>query len=203
LSLVSEDGVMRKGDEVSKELEGLRVAALVEEGFEEVELTEPMRALQDVGARVDIVSPREDRVRSWHHGNWGHDFQVDTPLVSVDAAEYDALLLPGGVRNPVRMRRNPDAWRFIRAFFDAIKPVAAICHAPWLLIDSGTLDGRKVTSFPSLQEDLRNAGGHWVDQEVVVDRGLITSRNPDDIPVFSKTFITEIARSRQDSVRGR
>lgn len=184
---------------MSKDLDGVRVAALVEEGFEEIELVGPMEALQRAGAQVDVVSPKKKTVRSWHHGDWGHDFTVDVTLTAADADRYDALLLPGGVRNPDRMRRNPDVWRFLQAFFAAGKPVAAICHAPWLLIDSATLDGRRLTSWASLQLDLKNAGGDWVDEQVVVDRGLITSRGPQDIPAFSRTFITEIARARQSA----
>jgi protease I len=180
---------------MSAELEGIRVAVLVEQGFEQVELTEPVKALEATGASVDIVSPREGKVRAWNHGDWGEEVDVDVPLGSADANAYDALLLPGGVMNPDRMRRNPDAWRFVKAFFATIKPVAAICHAPWLLIDSGVVDHRRLTSYPSLQSDLTNAGGNWVDQEVVVDRGLITSRSPRDIPAFSRAFIAEIMRA--------
>ncbi len=181
---------------MTRELDGLRVAAVVEEGFEQVELVEPMEALVEAGARVDVISPRKGTVRSWHHGDWGKEFPVDVSLDAADPNLYQALLLPGGVRNPDRLRRNPDVWKFVRAFFAASKPVGAICHAPWVLIDSGVIEGRKLTSYPSLQMDLKNAGAKWVDQEVVVDRGLVTSRNPQDIPVFSRTLITEIARSR-------
>jgi len=186
---------------MKKELEGLRIAALVEEGFEEVELVKPRETLEAAGARVDLVSPREGKVRGWTRGNWGEEFTVDFLLKSADAGLYDALLLPGGVRNPDKLRRNPDAWRFVQEFFAASKPVGAICHAPWLLIDSGVIDGRQMTSYASLQMDLRNAGADWVDKQVVVDRGLVTSRGPQDIPVFSRTLVAEIARSRQDAVK--
>lgn len=182
-------------------LEGFRVAALVEEGFEQVELVGPVVALEQAGAQIDLISPREGKVRGWTQGNWGQEYPVDVQLSQADPDQYDGLLLPGGVRNPDRMRRNPDAWRFIQAFFKAGKPVAAICHAPWLLIDSETLDGRTLTSFPSLQMDLKNAGGNWVDREVVVNRGLITSRNPQDIPAFNKTMIEEFALSKAQSWR--
>jgi deglycase len=179
---------------MSAALEGLRVAALVEQGFELVELTEPLNALQAAGAKVDVVSPRDRIVRSWDHGNWGDELPVDVRLGTADPNVYDALLLPGGVMNPDKLRRDPDAWRFVRAFFATRKPVAAICHAPWLLIDSGVIDGRRLTSYPSLQTDLKNAGANWVDQEVVVDRGLVTSRSPSDLPSFSRAFIAEIMR---------
>jgi deglycase len=179
---------------MSAALEGIRVAALVEQGFELVELTEPVNALQAAGAKVDVVSPRDRTVRSWDHGSWGDEIPVDVRLGSADPNVYDALLLPGGVMNPDKLRRDPDAWRFVRAFFATRKPVAAICHAPWLLIDSGVIDGRRLTSYPSLQTDLKNAGANWVDQEVVVDRGLVTSRSPRDLPSFSRAFIAEIMR---------
>jgi protease I len=175
-------------------LEGLRVAALVGQGFELVELTEPMKALEAAGAKVDVVATREATVRSWDHGDWGKEIPVDVRLGSADPNAYDALLLPGGVMNPDKLRRDPDAWRFVRAFFATRKPVAAICHAPWLLIDSEVIDGRRLTSYPSLQSDLKNAGANWVDQEVVVDRGLVTSRSPRDLPAFSRAFIAEIMR---------
>jgi protease I len=180
---------------MSGELEGIQVAALVEQGFELVELTGPKKALETAGAHVDIVSPREGTVRAWNHGDWGEEMRVDVRLESADANLYDALLLPGGVMSPDKLRRNPDAWRFVKAFFATRKPVAAICHAPWLLIDSGAVDSHKLTSYPSLQSDLKNAGANWVDQEVVVDRGLITSRRPADIPAFSRAFIAEIMRA--------
>jgi protease I len=177
-------------------LEGTRVAAVVEEGFEQSELVEPKRALEEEGAVVDIVSPRKDTVRSWARGDWAEEFKVDVPLPLADPERYDALLLPGGVRNPDRLRRNEDAWRFVRAFFTAHKTVAAICHAPWTLIDAGVIDGRTLTSYPSLQTDLKNAGAAWVDQEVVIDRGLVTSRSPRDLPAFNRAVIEEISRSR-------
>jgi protease I len=176
-------------------LAGVKVAALVEEGFEEEELVGPRNLLEASGAHVDIVSPRRDKVRSWTRGNWGAQFAVDVPLNSADPAGYHALLLPGGVRNPDRLRRNEQAWRFVRAFFESGKPVAAICHAPWTLIDAGVIDGRRMTSYESLQTDLRNAGAEWVDREVVVDRGLVTSRGPRDIPAFTRAFVEEIAYS--------
>ena len=134
---------------MSGELDGIRVAALVEQGFEQVELVEPMKALEAAGAKVDIVSPREGKVRGWNHGDWGDEVDVDVRLDSADPNVYDALLLPGGVMNPDKMRRNPDAWRFVKAFHATRKPVAAICHAPWLLIDSGVIDSHRLTSGPA------------------------------------------------------
>jgi protease I len=187
---------------MTRKLEGLTVAALMEEGFEEVELLEPAKMLKETGILVDVVSPKEGTVRSWSKGNWGDEFAVDVPLKDADPDAYDGLLLPGGVRNPDRLRRNPDAWGFVQAFFAAHKPVAAICHAPWTLIDSGVIEGRKMTSYHTLQMDLKNAGADWVDQEVVVDRGLVTSRTPEDISAFTRAFITELVRSRQDVLRG-
>jgi len=177
-------------------LKGSRIAALVEEGFEEVELVEPMKALVEAGATVDLISPHETKVRSWSHGNWSKDYPVDAVLSTADPQKYDGLLLPGGVRNPDRLRRNEDAWRFVRAFFSAGKPVAAICHAPWTLIDAGVIEGRRMTSYPSLQTDLKNAGADWVDKEVVVDRGLVTSRSPKDLPAFNRAMIVEFAKAR-------
>ena len=176
-------------------LQGMKVAAVVEEGFEQVEFVAPAKALEEAGARVDLVSPRRGRVRSWNHGDWGKEFTVDVVLSEADAKDYDALLLPGGVRNPDRLRRNEDAWRFVRAFFSAGKPVAAICHAPWTLIDAGVIEGRRMTSYPSIQTDLKNAGADWVDEEVVVDRGLVTSRSPKDLVAFNKAMIAEFSEA--------
>jgi protease I len=171
-------------------LKGRRIAVLVADGFEQVELTEPMKALEREGARAEIVSPAENRhVKGWNRDNWGDSFAVDVRLEEADAARYDALLLPGGVMNPDTLRRLAKAQEFVRAFFQEDKPVAAICHGAWTLIDSGVADGRRLTSYPSLQADLLNAGADWVDEEVVVDRGLVTSRRPEDIPAFNQTMI--------------
>jgi protease I len=175
------------------ELNGKRVAMLVAEGFEQVEMTEPRKALEDAGARVDLVSPADGRVKAWAKTDWGEAFDVDTPLSQAKADDYDALVLPGGVMNPDHLRRDEKAVSFARAFFEAGKPVAAICHAPWLLVEADVVRDREVTSYPSLQTDLRNAGARWVDREVVVDQGLVTSRNPDDIPAFNRKMIEEIA----------
>jgi protease I len=183
---------------VADELRGKRVAALVDNGFEQVELTEPKKALEAAGATVDIVSPQQGTVKGWQHGHWGDEMKVDRPLASARADEYDALLLPGGVMNPDKLRANPQAVAFVKGFVDAHKPIASICHGPWTLIEAGAVRGRKMTSWPSLQTDLKNAGAQWVDQEVVVDNGLVTSRKPDDIPAFNRKMIEEIAEGIHD-----
>lgn len=174
-------------------LNGKKVAILVEQGFEQVEMTQPKQALEQAGARTQIVSPQKGKVKSWEHTDWGSEYPVDVQLDQARPEDYDALLLPGGVMNPDYLRRNEKAQEFVRAFFDAGKPVAAICHAPWTLIDTGVVSGRAMTSYPSLKMDLINAGANWVDQEVVVDNGLVTSRNPDDIPAFNKKMVEEFA----------
>lgn len=174
-------------------LDGKKVAILVSNGFEETELTSPKEALEEAGAETEIVSPVEKRVRSWADTDWGSKFKVDVPLSEAEAAQYDALLLPGGVMNPDKLRLEPKAIEFIREFFDAGKPVAAICHGPWTLIDAGVAKGRRMTSYPSIKTDLKNAGADWVDEEVVVDNGLVTSRKPDDLPAFNRKMIEEFA----------
>lgn len=176
-----------------RRIDGERVAILVANGFEQVELTEPRRTLEEAGARTDIVSPEDGRVRGWQHTEWGDSFDVDVPLGDADPEDYDALLLPGGVMNPDNLRRNPDAQRFVRAFFMAGKPVASICHGPWTLIDAGVVEGRSLTSYHTIQQDLKNAGATWLDEEVVVDHGLVTSRSPDDIPAFNRAMVEEFA----------
>jgi protease I len=176
-------------------LQGKKVAMLVADGFEQVEMTEPRRALEKAGAHVEIVSPKTGRVRGWQSTDWGDDFDVDVTLSAADSEDYDALVLPGGVMNPDKLRAIPEARAFVRAFFDDGKPVAAICHGPWTLVDAGVIEGKKVTSWPSLQADLGNAGATWIDQEVVVDATLVTSRKPDDIPAFSRATITLIANA--------
>ena len=180
-------------------LRGKKVAILVAEGFEQVEMTEPRRALDEAGAQTSIVSPKDGEVQGWNHFNKGDTFTVDVPLAKASARNFDALLLPGGVANPDQLRINASAVGFVREFFEAGKPVAAICHAPWLLIDAGVVRGRKVTSWPSLKTDLQNAGAEWSDQEVVTDHGLVTSRKPDDIPAFNRKMIEEFAEGRHGS----
>jgi protease I len=170
-------------------LRDLRVAILIDDGFEEVELIEPWKALREAGARIRIVSPKTDRVHGWNFTDWGHFTSVDVALDQAQPDEFDALLLPGGVMNPDALRIQPKAVAFVKAFFDARKPVASICHGPWTIIETGAVRGHKVTSWPSLKTDLRNAGAEWVDQEVVVSGNLVTSRKPDDIPKFIQSMI--------------
>lgn len=181
---------------MANELHNKRVAALVENGFEQSELVEPKKALEQAGAKVDIVSPHSDKVKAWQHTNWGLELTVDRQLDEARPEEYDALLLPGGVMNPDKLRWNPTAVQFVKGFVQSGKPIAAICHGPWTLIEAGGVRGKKMTSWPSLQTDLRNAGAQWVDQECVNDHGLVTSRKPDDIPAFNKKMIEEFAEGR-------
>lgn len=176
-------------------LNGKKVAILVTDGFEQVELVEPRKALDQAGATTRIVSPKKDRVRGWNHTEWGDEVKVDVHFEQARPQDFDALLLPGGVINPDKLRLEPRAIEFVKAFFDNNKPVAAICHGPWTIIDAGAARGRKITSWPSLKTDLRNAGAEWVDQEVVTDRNLITSRKPDDIPAFNRGMIELFSRS--------
>ena len=183
---------------MADELRGKRVAALVDNGFEQSELLEPRHALEQAGAHVDIVSPQRSEVKGWRHTDWGQSIKVDRALDEARADEYDALLLPGGVMNPDKLRGNPKAVAFVKSFVQAAKPIAAICHGPWTLIEAGGVKGRTMTSWPTLQSDLRNAGAQWVDQQVVVDRGLVTSRKPDDIPAFNQKMIEEFAEGRHD-----
>jgi protease I len=177
-------------------LRNKRVAALVDHGFEQSELVEPKKALEAAGVRVDVISPQSGKVKGWKHTDWGDEVTVDRPLDGAKADDYDALLLPGGVMNPDKLRINKTAVQFVKHFVDAGKPIAAICHGPWTLIEAGAVKGRRMTSWPSLATDLRNAGADWVDQECVVDKGLVTSRKPDDIPAFNKKMLEEIAEGR-------
>ena len=166
-------------------------------------MTEPKRALEQAGATVDIVSPQPTKVKGWNHTNWGDEVKVDVALDSASPDRYDALLLPGGVLNPDKLRMNPKAVQFVKAFADSGRPIAAICHGPWTLIEAGAVKGRKVTSWPSLQTDLKNAGANWVDQECVTDNGLVTSRKPDDLPAFNKKMIEEFGEGRHDRNKNR
>jgi protease I len=174
-------------------LQGKKVAILVADGFEQVELTEPRKALDQAGARTQIVSPKKDKVKGWNHTEWGDEMPVDVPLNEARPEQFDALLLPGGVMNPDHLRRDPAVQRFVKSFFDDGKPVAAICHGPWTLIDAGVARGRKMTSYETIQMDLKNAGVDWTDQEVVVDGNLVTSRKPDDIPAFNRAMVEQFA----------
>jgi protease I len=178
-------------------LEGRRVAILVTDGFEYVELVQPRKALDQAGADTNVVSPKPDRVRGWNFTDWGDEIPVDVPLDRARADDFDALLLPGGVINPDSLRIQPKAVAFVKAFFDADKPVAAICHGPWTIINAGAARGRRMTSWPSLEVDLRNAGAQWVDEEAVTDQGLVTSRRPDDIPAFNRAVIDLFSRAHR------
>jgi len=177
-------------------LEGLKVAILVTDGFEEVELTEPRKALDQAGADTSVVSPKGDEVRGWNFTDWGQKLPVDLKLDDARPEDFDALLLPGGVINPDKLRIIPAAVAFVNAFFDAGKPVAAICHGPWTIIEANKARGRRMTSWPSVRTDLKNAGADVVDQEAVVDGNLVTSRKPDDIPAFNREMIKLFARAR-------
>ncbi|HSC92538.1 MAG TPA: type 1 glutamine amidotransferase domain-containing protein [Gaiellaceae bacterium] len=178
------------------ELQGKRVAILAADMFERVELVEPRKALEDAGARVEVVSPKEGEIQGFDHYDASDTVPVDRTVEEASADDYDALLLPGGVGNPDALRTDENAVQFVRGFFEQGKPVAAICHAPWTLIEAGVVGGRRLTSWPSLQTDLRNAGADWVDEQVVVDRGLVTSRKPDDIPAFNAKMLEEFAEGR-------
>lgn len=181
---------------MAEKLEGKRFAILATNGFEQSELEEPKKALEAAGGRADVVSSNHGEIRGWQHGDWGHPVHVDVTLERANADEYDGLVLPGGVINPDKLRMDPHAVEFVRAFVESGKPIAAICHGPWTLINAGGVRGRKVTSWPSLQADLENAGAHWIDQQVVVDQGLVTSRKPDDVPAFNRRMIEEFAEGK-------
>ncbi len=176
---------------MNNQLEGKKLAILATDGFEEVEFTKPRKALEEAGAETHFVAPHDGKVKAWDQTDWGSEYEVDKTLDEANPEDYDNLMLPGGVMNPDKLRQNEKAVQFVSAFLEAGEPVAAICHAPQLLIETGELDGMKMTSYPSLKTDLKNAGANWVDQEVVVDRGLTTSRNPDDIPAFNNKMIEE------------
>ncbi|MBX3011670.1 MAG: type 1 glutamine amidotransferase [Caldilineaceae bacterium] len=187
------NGQKPKNGHQQGQLAGKKVAILVTDGFEQVELTEPKAALEAAGAATHIISPKGEKVRGWEHTKWGDDFPVDIALDAANAKDYDALLLPGGVMSPDKLRMNKKAVAFTRAFFTEHKPVAAICHGPWTLVEADVVRGRKLTSYASIQTDLKNAGATWVDQEVVVDQGLVTSRQPDDLPAFNRKMVEEFA----------
>lgn len=173
-------------------LKDKRVAIITENGFEEEELTSPKKALEEAGAKVDIISPQKDKVKAWAHDHWSIDLPVDVPIEKAKVEDYDALVIPGGVLNPDQMRINKHCVEFAQQFLESGKPVAAICHGPQLLIETGMIEGRTMTSYPAIKTDLLNAGVLWVDKEVVVDNGLVTSRSPKDLPAFNKKMIEEI-----------
>jgi protease I len=181
----------------SSRLDGCRIAILATDGFEQSELTEPKRLLEEAGAKTDVVAPGgATQIKGWKHKEWGDPVPVDVALKDAQASNYDALVLPGGVMNPDLLRLQPTAIALIKSFGDAGKTIAAICHGPWTLIDAGLVDGRKITSWPSLRKDLENAGAQWQDSEVVSDGPLISSRKPDDIPAFAKAIIERLAGAR-------
>jgi len=176
-----------------KDLHGKRIAFLLTDGFEEVELTQPRKALDEAGAKTEIVSPAKGEIQGMNHNDKGDKFKVDITLEKADPEDFDALVLPGGVMNADELRTYPDAVSFVKAFFDQGKPVAAICHAPWMLVEAKVVSGRTLTSWPSLQTDIRNAGGKWIDHEVVQDGQLTTRRKPDDIPMFNRKVLDAFA----------
>ena len=178
------------------DLNGLKVAILVTDGFEQVELLDPRKALDEAGAETAVVSPKDKEARGWKSTEWGVNIPVDQPLSQARPQDFDALLLPGGVMNPDKLRMEPKAVEFVKAFFEADKPVAAICHGPRTIIEAGAARGRKVASWPSLKTDLRNAGAEWIDKEAVVDGNLVTARKPDDIPAFNRAMIEVFGRAR-------
>jgi protease I len=178
---------------MNQTLAGKTIAILVADGFEQVEMTEPRKALEAAGALTEIVSPSQGEVQGWNHDDKADRFPIDVPLDNATNSRYDALLLPGGVRNPDQLRMIPEAVQSVKEFFATNKPVAAICHAPWILIEADVVRGKEVTSWPSLKTDLRNSGAQWVDREVVREIGLVTSRKPDDIPAFNDKMIEEFS----------
>jgi protease I len=178
-------------------LTDLNVAILATDGFEQSELMEPLKVLTQAGANIWIVSPKSGTLRGWQHKNWADDeVRVDLTLDDTEPDDFDALVLPGGVMNPDALRMQPKAVAFVKSFFDADKPVAAICHGPWTVIESGAARGRLMTSWPSLRTDVETAGGHWTDAEVVVDGNLVTSRKPDDLPAFNREMLRLFGKSR-------
>ena len=190
---------------MTKSLQGKRIAFLATDGVEEVELTEPAKAVREAGAEVDLVALRPGSIQAFNHLDKSSTYDVDVTVADAEPKRYDGLVLPGGVANPDELRTDPVAVRFVRSFFDAGKPVGVICHGPWTLIEAGVVQGRTITSWPSLRTDLKNAGANWVDAEVHVDNGLVSSRNPDDIPAFNAKIVEEFAegvhRGRREQQR--
>jgi protease I len=173
----------------NKNLQGKKIAILATDGFEQAELLEPRKALDEVGAETKVVSLKSGKIKGWKFTDWGQEVPVDVTLDTVRGEDFDALLLPGGVINPDKLRMEPKAVAFVKSFFDANKPVAAICHGPWTIIEAGAAKGRKIASWPSIKTDLRNAGAEWIDKEAVTDGNLVTARKPDDIPAFNRAMI--------------
>ena|ERR1700686_2778654 len=187
---------------MADKLSGKKVAILAADGFEEVELTRPRKALEDAGAKTTVVSIKPGQIQGMNHADKGDTVVVDQTLGDAKPDEFDALMIPGGLMNPDTLRSNEEALAFVRHFFREGKPVAAICHGPWVLIDAGVIRGRTVTSWPAIRTDVRNAGANWVDHEVVVDNGLVTSRKPDDIPAFNEKMIEEFCEGRHHGTSG-
>lgn len=182
-------------------LQGKTIAILATDGFEQSELMKPREALDQAGARTQVVSPKDDKIKGWDMKDWGKEVSVDVPLKSAKASDYDALLLPGGVQNPDQLRMIPEAVEFVKHFVDEGKPIAAICHGPWMLVEADAVRGRTVTSWPSLKTDIENAGGNWVDEQVILSNGVVTSRKPDDIPAFNREMIELFSQERAGSGR--
>lgn len=189
---------------MTTELKGKKVAILAAEGFEESELKEPKKALESAGAETEIVSINKEAIRSWRDNQWGEAIQVDTVVEEANPDHYDALMIPGGLKNPDVLRMNADAVEFVRQFAVSGKPIGAICHGPWILVEADVVKGRTLTSYPSIKTDIKNANGNWVDKEVVVDKGIVTSRTPKDIPAFTLKLVEEIREgvheNRQDII---
>jgi protease I len=183
---------------MAETLNGKKIAFLAADMFEEIELSEPWKALEQAGAELELVSLKDGEVQGFNHYDKAGSFKVDKTVEEVSASDYDGLVLPGGVGNPDNLRQDENAVQFVREFFEQGKPVGAICHAPWTLVEAGVVRGRTLTSFPSLQTDIRNAGGNWVDEQVHVDSGLVTSRRPDDLPAFNKKLVEEFAEGRHE-----
>lgn len=181
-----------------KKLRGKKIAILATDGFEESELFEPKKALEDAGAEVDVIAPKDGFIKGWHNKNWGRACNVDFELEDVHPDKYDALMLPGGVMSPDKLRMNEKVIEFVQHFVDQEKPIAAICHGPWTLIETGAVARKKITSWPSIKTDLVNAGADWVDQAVVVDNGLVTSRGPEDLHSFNKKMIEVFADAKEN-----
>lgn len=178
---------------MSNELQGKKIAFLATDGVEQVELTEPWKAVQEAGATPELVSTKSGQIQAMNHIDKGDTFTVDKVVSEANAGDYDALVMPGGVANPDNLRTDKDAVKFVRDFFEVGKPVGAICHGPWTMVEAGVVAGRTLTSWPSLQTDIRNAGGTWVDEEVHTEKGLVTSRKPDDLPAFCSKIVEEFA----------
>src|SRR5436190_20703189 len=183
----------------SNKLNGKKIAFLFADGVEQVELEEPLKAVKDEGAEVDLISLEDGEVQAFQHLDHGDKIKADKAVSDADVSDYDGLVVPGGVANPDFLRADEDAMSFVRGFFEAGKPAGVICHGPWVLVETGVVDGMKVTSWPSLKTDIGNAGGNWVDEEVVVDNGLVTSRKPDDLPAFNSKLVEEFAEGKHEA----